>query len=103
MTKEIKNSGIKDNDRVELSSYFEVYSHGNGFQLKREDTTYSIIPIKRAREGFGQYIGWEVNSDKHRFDNLVEAIEYVLEKEQVEVPVWPIKDFYELGDKNESN
>lgn len=98
MSKQIKRTEIKDNDRVQLSTYFEVYSHGNGFQLKKGDTTYSIIPIKKPRE-FGWGIGWEVNRSKNQFDNLVKAIEYVLKQEQVQVPVWPVKDFYNIQEE----
>lgn len=101
---EIKRSDIKDNERVELSVYFDVFSHGNGFQLKREDNYYSIIPIKKAREkGFGQEIGWEVNNDKNRFDSLIEAIKYVLDEEGVSVKVHSIQEFYGMNDGVDSS
>lgn len=90
-----ESKDFKHNDRVKLSEVFQVHAHGNGFQLKRKDTTYSIIPIKQAREtGFGQKIGWEVNKDTNRFDELHKAIEYVLEQEDVSVKVESIKEYY---------
>ena len=91
---DIKNSGMKDNDRVELSGYFDVFSHGKGFQLKKEDRTYSIIPVDGRLSDFR----WEVNSYENQFEDLVSAIEFVLKEEDVSVKVHGIKEFYNIGD-----
>ena len=90
---EIKRSDIKENDRVELSEYFDVFSHGNGFQLKREDRTYSIIPVDGRLSDFR----WEVKSDENQFKDLVSAIKFVLEEEDVSVKVHGIREFYDIG------
>ena len=91
----IKDSDFKDNDRVELSGYFDVYTHANGFQLKKEDRTYSIIPIDGRLSNFR----WEVNNDQNQFEDLPSAIEYILDEENISVKVHSIKEFYGIGDE----
>lgn len=77
---EVKSEVFKENDRVELSGYFDVHAHGNGFQLRRDDNFYFIIPFAKKHDQLGvKEIGWEVNSGENRFDELHEAIEYVLD------------------------
>lgn len=93
---ESKSSGFKDNDRVELSGYFDVFTHGNGFQLRREDRTYSITPVDGRLSDFK----WEVNSDENQFEDLPSAIEYVLQEEDVSVKVHNIEEFYDIDDEN---
>lgn len=93
MITSLRSSDIKENERVELSGYFQVYSHGNGIQLVRDNRTYSIVPVLGRSK-------WEVNdyqkeSSYPRFDDLNQAIEYVLEEESVEVKVHGPSDFYE--------
>jgi len=92
---ELKSEDFKQNDRVELSGYFDVHAHGNGFQLRRDGNFYSIIPVAKKHDQIGvKEIGWEVNSDKNRFDELHKAIEYVLDEENVSVKVENIKEYY---------
>jgi len=101
---DVKSEDFKENDRVELSGYFDVHAHGNGFQLRRDGNFYSIIPIKKPRDqGFGQKIGWEVNRDKNRFDELHEAIEYVLDQEKLSVRVENIREYYGKEDEEAGN
>ena len=92
---DVKSENFKANDRVELSGYFDVHAHGNGFQLRRDDTPYSIIPVIK-KDSWGRSIHWEVNSHENRFDELHEAIEYVLDQENVSVSVESIKEYYEM-------
>jgi len=93
--REVKSENFKHNDRVELSAYFDVHAHGNGFQLRRDDRTYSIIPVPEDYNIEGvKEIGWEVNNDRHRFGELHKAIEYVLEEENVSAKVEPIMEYY---------
>lgn len=102
MNKDVKNSDIERTDRVELSGYFDVHSHDSGFQLSREDRTYSIIPVTMNNGFVSQKIGWEVleieeaGGGKEQFEGLTEAIEYVLQEEGVKVSVYPVRDFYKL-------
>jgi hypothetical protein len=85
----------KENDRVRLSAEFEVFTHGKGFQLRRNGNFYSIIPITKSHDIFGvKEIGWEVNNGQNRFDNLLSAIKYVLNQEDVSVEVLDIQTFY---------
>jgi hypothetical protein len=92
---ELKSKDFKKNDKVELSGYFDVHSHGNGFQLRREDNYYSIIPVAKKHDQLGvKEIGWEVNNHKNRFDELHEAIEYVLEEEGVSVKIENVREYY---------
>jgi len=95
------NSDFYVSDRVKLSDYFDVYAHGKGFQLKKDDETYSIVPVKLQSEGFlHQSIGWEVDECGNNFHELHEAIEYVLNLEGITVEVYNLKEFYdiEVGD-----
>jgi hypothetical protein len=101
---DVRSEDFKENERVELSGYFDVHAHGNGFQLRRDGSFYSIIPIKKSRdEGFGQKIGWEVNSDKNRFDELHKALEFVFEEEGVSVSVEEIREYYGKEDEEAAN
>lgn len=93
----VKSEDFKENDRVELSGYFDVHAHGNGFQLRREDRTYSIIPVDGRLSNFK----WEVNKSKNTFDELHDAIEYVLDEENISVKVETVKEYYGMEEVEE--
>jgi len=93
----IKQHDFKENDRVELSGYFDVHVHGNGFELRRDDRTYSIIPYVAGVEHFGTAENnWEVRGEEgsegiNRYDSIHGAIQAILEHEAVSVKVESIK------------
>jgi hypothetical protein len=102
---EIKSEDLKKNDRVELSGYFDVHVHGNGFQLRREDRTYSIIPFVKGIEHFGTAENlWEVSGSEgsdgiNRYDSIHDAIEAILDEEEVSVKVESIKEYYNIEEE----
>ena len=83
-----------ETDRVELSGYFDVYAHGKGIQLVKEDRTYSIVPLHV--HGIERKQVWEVNNDENQFSDLHKAISYVLKEEGVKVTVQSVKEFYNI-------
>jgi hypothetical protein len=91
----LKSKDFKENERVTLSGYFDVHVHGNGFQLRRNGNFYSIVPVAKKHDLIGvKEIGWEVNNDDHRFDELHKAIEYVLKEEKLSVYVEDVEEYY---------
>lgn len=102
---EIKFEELKKNDRVELSGYFDVHVHGNGFQLRREDRTYSIVPYVEGIEHFGTAENtWEVRGEEgsdgiNRYDSIHDAIKAILEHEGVSVNVENIKEYYNIREE----
>lgn len=99
---EIKSEELKKNDRVELSGYFDVHVHGNGFQLRKDDRTYSIVPYVKGIEHFGTAENtWEVSGPEgsdgiNRYDSIHDAIEAILDEEDVSVNVESIKEYYNI-------
>ena len=102
---EVKNQDFKANDRVELSEYFDVHVHGNGFQLRRDDRTYSIVPYVKGIEHFGTAENtWEVSGPEgsdgiNRYDSIHDAIQAILEHEGVSVKVESIKEYYKIEEE----
>lgn len=104
----LDDKDFKASDRAELSGAFDVYGHANGVQLVREERKYSLIPIQNY--GPPAETKWEVNNYQaedqaetiNRFDNFDEAIQYVLQEEDLQVKTVPVTDFYNMDSKKGS-